>query len=209
VQTLHEIKITILLAKDTLVFAEGENPRGIHILCQGRVKLSMTAVEGRTLIIGVLQPGDVLGLHATISGGPHQFTATTLQPYQLNFVSRNDFLVFLREHRHACLHAAQQLSKECHAAVELIHSIGFSYKMDQRLARFLLRWSSCGDHTNRTIRANFTMTHEEIAQVIGASRETVTRLLARLRRNRIAQIDGTTLLIHNRSALERVVASFR
>ncbi len=80
--------------------------------------------------------------------------------------------------------------------------------MDERLAKFLLRWSTQGQHTNGTIRVNLPMTHEEIAQFIGASRETVTRMLAKLRQGHIAQIDGRTLLIHNKPALERLVASF-
>ena len=207
-EPLERIKIASLIQKDTPVFQEGESPRGIYILCQGQVKLSMTDVEGRTLVVGVVEPGDVLGLHATITGEPHELTAETLQPCQLNFVKRPDFLNFLQQHGDACLHAIQHLSKDCHSAVDLIRSIGLSHRMDERLAKFLLRWSTQGHHTNGVIRVNLPMTHEEIAQFIGASRETVTRLLAKLRQAHVAQLDGRTLLIHNRSALERLVASF-
>ncbi len=207
-EALERIKIATLLAKDTPIFAEGESPRGIYILCQGQVRLSMTDIEGRTLIVGVVEPGDVLGLHAVITGEPHELRAETLQPCQLNFVSRSDFLSFLQEHGDACLHATQHLSKDCQSAVDLIRSIGLSHRMDERLAKFLLRWSTQGHHTNGAFRVNLPMTHEEIAQFIGTSRETVTRLLAKLRHSHIAQIDGRTLLIHNRAALERLVASF-
>lgn len=168
----------------------------------------MTDIDGRSLIVGVVEPGDVLGLHAVVTGEPHELTAETLQPSQLNFVSRSDFLNFLKEYGEACLRAAQHLSSSCQSAVDLIRSIGFSHNMDERLAKFLLRWATHGQHTNGTIRVNLTMTHEEIAQSIGTSRETVTRLLARLKHSHIAQIDGRTLLIHNKSALERLVASF-
>ena len=72
--------------------------RGIYILCKGRVKLSATSREGQTLILQVAQPGEVLGLNATVSGSPHDTTAETGQPCQLNFVKRDDFLKFLTEH---------------------------------------------------------------------------------------------------------------
>ncbi len=207
-EALERIKIASLFPKDTPIFREGESPRGIYILCQGQTKLSMTDIDGRTLIVGVVEPGDVLALHAAITGEPHELTAETLQPCQLTFVKRSDFLNFLKEHGDACLHAAQHLSKDCQSAVDVIRSIGLSHRLDERLAKFLLRWSTQGQHSNGVIRVNLPMTHEEIAQFIGASRETVTRLLARLRHSRIAQIDGGTLLIHNKSALERLVASF-
>ena len=207
-EALERVKIATQLPKDTPIFAEGESPRGIYILCQGQVKLSMTDIEGRTLVVGIVEPGDVLGLHAAITGEVHELTAETLQPCQLNFVSRSDFLSFLKGHGDACLHAAQHISKDCHSAVDLIRSIGLSHRMDERLAKFLLRWSTQGHHTNGAIRVNLPMTHEEIAQFIGTSRETDTRLLTKLRQGHIAQIDGRTLLIHNRPAMERLVASF-
>ena len=104
-------------------------------------------------------------------------------------MSRSDFLSVLNEHGDACLHAAQHLSNHLQSAVDLIRSIRLSHNMDERLAKFLLRWATQGHHTNGTVRVNLTMTHEEIAQSIGTSRETVTRLLAKLRHSRIAQID--------------------
>ena len=126
------------------IFAEGQSPRGIYILCQGQAKLSMTDIEGRTLVVGVAEPGEVRELHATITGEPHELTAETQQDSQLNFVSRPDFLRFLKEHGDACLHAVHHLSKDCQSAVDLIRSIGLSRRMNERLAKFLLRWSTQG-----------------------------------------------------------------
>lgn len=170
--------------------------------------MSMMDIEGRTLIVGVAETGDVLGLHATITGESHELTAETLQPCQVTFVSLSDFLDFLKEHGDACLHAAEHISSDYQSAFELIRSIGLSHRVNERLAKLLLRWATHGQHTNAGIRVNVNMTHEEIAQFIGTSRETVTRSLAKLRKDRIAELNSGTLLIYNRSALERLVASF-
>lgn len=207
-ESLDRIKVATLVPKHTTIFVDGESPRGIYILCQGQAKLSMTDAEGKTLVVGVAESGEVLGLHAVITGEPHELTAETLQPSQFSFVRRSDFLSFLKEHGDACLHAAVHLSHNCQSAVDLIRSIGMSHRVDERLAKCLLRWSTQGQHTNGAIRVNLNMTHEEIAEFVGTSRETVSRLLSKLRHGRIAQLDGGTLLIHNRSALERLVASF-
>lgn len=197
-----------LYAKGTTIFAEGESPRGIYILCQGQIKLSMMDSEGKTLIVAVAEPGDVLGLHAAITGESHELTAETLQPCQLNFVGRTDFLAFLQAHGDACLYAAEHISKDCLSALDLIRSIGLSHRMEERLAKLLLRWSAHGQHTDGIIRVNVSMTHEEIAQFVGASRETVTRLLTKFKNDHVAQLEGHTLFIYNRPALERLVAFF-
>lgn len=206
-EALERLKVTNLFAKGVPIFGEGESPRGIFIVCQGRAKLSMTDSEGKALTVGVAEPGDVLGLQAVITGERHELTAQTLQLCQMNFVGRHDFLDFLTAHGEACLRAAQHLSCDCQSAADLIRSLGLSHMVVQRLARFLLQNSTRGEHCNGAIRLNIAMTHDEIAQSIGASRETVTRLLTKFRNDSVAQLEGRTLLIHNRLALERLVAS--
>src|SRR5579864_6101041 len=73
-ESLERIKVTSLLPKGIVIFREGESARGIYILCQGQTKLSMTDIEGRTLIVGIAEPGDVLGLHAAGTGEQHELT---------------------------------------------------------------------------------------------------------------------------------------
>jgi CRP-like cAMP-binding protein len=82
---------------------EQEAPRGVCVLCKGRVKLSMTSSEGKTVILRLVQP---LGLHAAVSGQPYQASAETLEPCQLNFIRRDDFLPFLSSHADTSLRAA-------------------------------------------------------------------------------------------------------
>src|SRR5271154_2242509 len=93
----NKIKHAAVFPEHAVVQVEGQSPWGIFILCQGRAKLSTTSREGKTLIVRIAEPGEVLGLHAIITGGPYELTVETMQPCQLNFVSREDMLRFLRE----------------------------------------------------------------------------------------------------------------
>ena len=68
------------------------------MLCKGRVKLSICASDGKTLILKIAEPGEVLGLSATVSGKAYELTAETIDPCQVNFVKREDFLHFLKDH---------------------------------------------------------------------------------------------------------------
>lgn len=203
----EKIKYSSAVPPGAVLFVEGQAPRGMYVLCRGRVKLSTTSREGKTLILRIAEPGEVLGLHATVSGRPYELTAETLQASQLNFVKREDFLQFLQEHGDACLRAAQHLSQNCQSAYEMIRSLGLSHSVTEKMARLLLEWSEQGENTKEGIRVKLALTHEEIAQLVGTSRETVTRVLGDFRKQQIAQLRGSTLLIRNKAALERLVGS--
>jgi CRP/FNR family transcriptional regulator len=205
-QAFDAIKYASAYPGGALLFNEGQMPRGIFVLCRGRVKLSITASDGKALILKIAEPGEVLGLHATVAGTPYEMSAETLHPCQINFVRRDDFLKFLKDHGDACLRAAEHLSNNCQNAFDQIRALGLSHSAREKLARVLLEWSANGEDTKEGVRVKLAMTHEEIAQMIGTSRETVTRILAEFRNKQLAVIKGSNLLIRNRAALQRMVA---
>jgi CRP/FNR family transcriptional regulator, cyclic AMP receptor protein len=166
-QELERVKYASAYPQGAVLFLEGQAPRGVSVICSGRVKLSTTSRDGKTLILRIAQAGEVLGLHATVSGKPYELTGETLQPCQLDFIRREDFLRFLQHHADACLNAAEHLSKNCQSAYEMIRSLGLSHSVSEKLARLLLEWSSDGDVTKEGIRIKVALTHEEIAQLIG------------------------------------------
>ena len=204
-QELDKIKYASAYPQGAVLFVEGQAPRGVYMICGGRVKLSTTSRDGKTLILRIAQAGEVLGLHATVSGKPYELTAEALQPCQLDFIRREDFLRFLQNHADACLNAAQHLSKNCQSAYEMIRSLGLSHSVAEKLARLLLEWSTDGDTSKEGIRIKVSLTHEEIAQLIGTSRETVTRVLGEFRQKKLAQLRGSTLVILDKPALERMI----
>ena len=177
------------------------------MLCQGQAKLSLTSSAGKTLILRIAKPGEVLGLDAVVTGKPYELTVETMLPSLLNFVNREDFLRFLEEHSDACLQAAQHIIRYCHDLYDVVRSIGLSHSVSGRVAKFLLASARDGQATNGVVRANLALTHEDIAQLMGTCRETITRTLTDFRKKDIIELRGSTLIIHNRSALERLVAA--
>jgi CRP/FNR family cyclic AMP-dependent transcriptional regulator len=167
------------------------------------VKLSSNSSQGQTLILKIAQPGEVLGLNASVSKLPHQMTAETGQPCQLNFVKRDDFLTFSSQHSEANMQVAIHLSRDCQQAYQHLRSFVMR-SAPQRIARLMLDWSheDSGMATARGIKVG--LTHEEIGQIIGMSRETVTRTLADFRTQRFAALRGSTLLIQNMAALHKL-----
>ena len=102
------------------------------------------------------------------------------------------------------MHVAQALSRDFQGACHDIHDLILSRSSTGKLARLLLSSSSREAQQAAETRLHSAMTHEEMAQRIGSSRETVTRLLSDLKKKRLIRIDGATLVIRNRTALEEL-----
>ena len=207
VQGLASITSPASYPKGATLFVEGQSPRGVFILCNGRIKLSTSSADGKSLIVRIAEPGEVLGLPATVTGKPYELTAEVIEPAQANFIARQDFLTFLREHGEAALRVAQQLGETYHSAIAEMRTIGLSHSVGEKLARFLLDLSAGHDKGKGELRITLTLTHEEIAQVIGASRETVTRLFGEFKKRQFLQVKGSTLIIKDKTGLESVLSS--
>ncbi|MGB8012570.1 MAG: Crp/Fnr family transcriptional regulator [Terriglobales bacterium] len=207
IEAFNKIKHAAVFPEHAVVLVEGQRPYGIFVLCQGRAKLSTTSRDGKTLIVRIAEAGEILGLHAVVTGGCYELSVETMQPCQLNFVGREDMLRFLKEYADACFHATQHLARDCSDSYGVARTIGLSHSVSERFARFLLDTAGDNEVSGGTVRVRLAMTHEEISQLIGTSRETITRLLSEYRRNELAELKGSMLIIHNHPALKNMVGA--
>jgi len=206
VKRLDEITTSATYPKGATLFVQGQSGRGVFILCTGHVKLSTSSADGKTLILKVAEPGDILGLPSTISGKPYEASAEVLESCQANFISRVDFLNFMKEHGEAAVRVAQELSEKYQAALNELKNIGLSHSAGEKLARFLLDWAARQKQDKDSTRVTLTLTHEEIAQMIGASRETVTRLFADFKKKNLLDVKGSSFVIKDKPGLEELIA---
>jgi CRP/FNR family transcriptional regulator len=186
--------------KGTILFFEGDTASGVYVLFEGRANVLAANTDGKILILRVALPGDVLGLNSVLAGTSHSVTVETIQACRFAFIARGDFLKVIKEHTDACLYFAQRLGRECQSAYDVIRSM--CNPVSTRLARFLISCRAKGYENEGTVRANVVLTHESIAQRIGCSRETVCRTLGDFKRKGVAELVGTTLLVHDPAALE-------
>jgi CRP/FNR family transcriptional regulator, cyclic AMP receptor protein len=205
VTKLNEITTSATYPKGATLFVQGQTGRGVFILCTGSVKLSTSSADGKTLILKVAEPGDILGLPSTISGKPYEASADVLESCQANFISRVDFLTFLKEHGEAAVRVAQELSEKYQAALNELKNIGLSHSAGEKLARFLLEWAARQNKSKDAEKVTLSLTHEEIAQMIGASRETVTRLFADFKKKKLLEVKGSSFTIKDVNGLQHLV----
>jgi CRP/FNR family transcriptional regulator, cyclic AMP receptor protein len=206
-QKLNEIKSTAVYPKSAMLFVEGQLPRGVFVLCAGKVKLSTSSKEGKTIITKLSDPGDVLGLNATVSNRPYEVTAEMVEPGQANFIARDSFLQFLREHGEVAVRVAEQLSRNYYTAYEKIRTLGLTTSPAEKFAKLLMSWAADSKDAGKASPIRMTLTHEEIAEMIGTTRETVSRLFSEFKKKQLLQVKGATLTIRNKAALERMLQS--
>jgi len=108
-QELEKIILPTTYPRGAVLFEEGQPPRGLFVLCRGRVKLSISS-RGKVFILKIAQAGEVLGLGATVSGKDYDLAAETIDPCQVDFIKRTDFLRFMREQPEVCFRVAELLS---------------------------------------------------------------------------------------------------
>jgi CRP/FNR family transcriptional regulator len=206
-QRLNDVKSTAVYPKGTMLFIEGQQPRGVFVLCAGKVKLSTSSREGKTIITKISDSGDILGLNAVVSNRPYEVTAEMMEPGQANFIPRDSFLNMLKDYPEVAVRVAQQLSRNYYTAYEEIRTLGLSASPSEKFAKLLLSWSTKGAQDDGSAQVKLTLTHEEVAEIIGTTRETVSRLFSEFKKKQLMTLKGATLVIRSRMALEKIVQS--
>ena len=200
---LESIKTSSIYPRGAVLFAEGQRPRGVYILCEGRAKISMASAEGKTLVLKIAGPGDVLGLNSVLMDNPALATAETIDRCRIDFVSREDFITLLESDRMAYAGIARALSQELSGLMDHTRLLLLSDSAAEKLAKLLLSWSDVkGKPTPQGTEIEFGLTHAELAQLICTSRETVTRILGDFQRTGTVALNGSVITVRNRKALE-------
>ena len=192
---------------NTILITETQPAAGIVVVIEGEVKLSINSSDGHRLSFHIAKAGEVLGLSSTLSGGAYEMTAETVYPAKIAHVTRPVFLQFLTRHPEAYQTIARDMVRSYDLACGQLRMVGLSASVPERLARLLLVWSEPSQKSKAGARCRLSLTHEEIGEFIGASRETVTRTLTSFKNRRLVAQHGSTLMIPSRDALESYAAA--
>jgi CRP/FNR family cyclic AMP-dependent transcriptional regulator len=205
---LQRLGFATACPKGAVIVAQGQPAREIAVVCAGHVKISTASQTGKRLCLGVAGPGTVLGLSAAISGTPHQVLIEALEPCQLRIIKTDRFLRLLRRDLAACFAAVTCLSNEVRKMHSCLRLFGLTHSTAERLARVLVHWEIREDDEPKTkLRLRFPLTHQELAEILGVARETVTRLLTSFEQKQLIRCRGTTLIIEDERTLRSLAAA--
>src|ERR1022692_2083345 len=204
---LEQEAVTTTYPTGAVLFAEGQAPRGVFIVRRGRVKLSICGSDGRTLILRIVEAGCPLGVAAVVSGREYEATAETQEPCEVSFLRQTDLLRLMRAHGELALWVTQHISQDYACTCREIRDLILSDSASEKLARLMVGWLDQNTAAKNPSQMKLALTHEEIGQMIGTSRETVSRLFAGFKKQRLIQQSGSTLVIPSRIALESLITA--
>lgn len=200
---LGELATSITVPRRSILFSEGQKPDLVYVVSEGRIKLFRGSKQGRIFLVKMAEPGEILGLSAALSATPYELTAEAAENATLLRFHRKDFVAFIRNHIEGSLSAAESLNDEYRSALEDACRLALYNSVPSRLAHLLIAFAlENGTAAERQPRIHMPLTHEEIATMLGSTRESVTRALKSFRRKGILSIHGADVTIRRKSALE-------
>ena len=190
--------------KHHMLFSPGTPCQAIYFIEKGRVRVTRLSPEGKTVILALLGPGELIG-EAAWELGEHDSYAETLEESRIYQISREAFQNYIRENPEFGLRLIEILGVRLKQAQARIEDLVFR-QVPSRVARLLLTLAeSHGRVTPSGIRVEFPLTHQEIADMVGSSRVTVTQILNKFRSSQWIEIESKRVTIHNMDALEELV----
>jgi CRP-like cAMP-binding protein len=189
-------------AKDDAVFHADEIGDVFYLIREGQVKVTMTSPEGKEIILSILAAGDFFGEMALFDNEPRSATVIAIEPLEVVSIWRTDFLHILSENFSITQKVLGELSKRLRNASNRIESLA-TMDVYGRLARFFLDLArQSGKVLDNDYVAVIRPTHQAIANMIGTSRETVSRLIHELMKQNLLLSEGKTIYLR-KSALDQ------
>jgi CRP/FNR family transcriptional regulator len=201
VGALAKASSSLELDAEEVVYSEGDPATGMYMVLSGKVKLVVSSPDGKALILRILGPGEVFGLSSVFLDRPQETSAETLERTKVSTVRRPELLRLMNKHGDLALKLAHELSVEYASLCEEMSALGLQRSAMSRLAKLIVGWTEGMEIGREAVKIECAHTHEVMAQMIGTSRETVTRLLHQLRHQKVATIKDEILTINNFTAL--------
>ncbi len=216
-RVLNGLGTEVRYAERELLLEEGSVPERVCVVCRGMVKLTTSSRDGSLLLLRLAGPGDVLGLASVVKGTAYEATAEALEECEVRVIPRREFVDFMNNFRDVSWNSTETIAREYGSVVLSARRLALSGSATAKLARVLLDWgrTSARHGTDRNgelpkktggpeLRFRMPLTHEELGQMAGISRETTTRVLGRLRREGLVVIEGERMLLRSPERLEEL-----
>jgi CRP-like cAMP-binding protein len=168
----------IRMAAKRVLFHKGDPASRLYLLVSGRVKISTISKSGQEMMLAILGPGDVIGEVAVLDRIERTATATTLEPCELLSISHYDVLAALGQSPESTLQLIAALTKRLRSATSLIEDLVF-LDLPTRLAKTLMTLArTFGHSTGRGLRIECPVTQQELANMVGTTRESINKVLS-------------------------------
>lgn len=202
-QALRSMMSLTSLRRGEKLFDEGERGERFYIITEGKVKVGHASADGRENLLSILGPGEIIGELTLFDPGPRSTTATAVSPTQLLVLEHSDLMTFIDSHPAMAKHMLRALAQRLRRTNETLADLVFS-DVPGRVAKALLDLAErFGSRTDDGIHVPHDLTQEELAQLVGASRETVNKSLAEFVARGWIRLEGRAVTLLDLDRLTR------
>jgi CRP/FNR family transcriptional regulator len=188
-----------------ILFLEQERLSRVFVVLAGDVRLSLQDVDGRRLTLRIASRGAILGMHSALFGSLSEWSADTLYPSKIAWITRVDFLRFAQRYPEVYRLTTMELIQTCSHACRSLRILGLTNCVRKKLAWQLLAWAEQDTRTGDQSRYRLAMSHAQIAEFIGAARESVTRAMVSFKRRGLVESKGSMMIIPSMASLRKYV----
>ena len=200
---LRASMVEVQVAKGQVLFNEGDAGDRLYVVVEGKIKLGIKSGDGRENLLGVLGPGEMFGELSLFDPGPRTSTATAVTDAKLLSLSHEKLIPWLKGNPEVSLHLLARLAQRLRRTNEAVGDLVFS-DVPGRVAKALIDLGTrFGKKTDDGLFVHHDLTQEELAQLVGASRETVNKALADFAGRGWLKLDGRAVLITDLERLEK------
>ena len=187
--------VSVKIPKGTILFAEGDEGDQLYVIAEGKLKLGTSSGDGRENLLSILGPGEMFGELSLFDPGPRTSTATAVTDAKLLSLGQEKLLPWLAENPKVSLQLLARLAQRLRRTNEAVGDLVFS-DVPGRVAKALIDLGErFGKKTDEGLFVHHDLTQEELAQLVGASRETVNKALADFAGRNWLKLDGRAVLI--------------
>ena len=194
-EAIYKLSYIRKCAKDSVILLENEEGSTLFIIISGKVKVTIFSESGKEVIFSILNEGDFFGDMSLMDGKPRSATVISIEDSELRLLRRNDFIKLVEEHPGIALKFLEELTTRLRKADERIESLAI-LDVTGRVAGILLQLADeRGEKTDNGVVIKSRPTHQELANMVGTTRETVTRVLKQLENKKYINMTGKDLQI--------------
>ena len=187
--------VSVKISKGSVLFAEGDGGDQLYVIAEGKLKLGTSSRDGRENLLSILGPGEMFGELSLFDPGPRTSTATAVTDVKLLSLGQEKLLPWLAENPKVALQLLARLAQRLRRTNEAVGDLVFS-DVPGRVAKALIDLGErFGKKTDEGLFVHHDLTQEELAQLVGASRETVNKALADFAGRNWLKLDGRAVLI--------------
>ena len=202
-EAILRLSFTVKYPKKKIVFFENEEGDKLYIILKGSVKVTKIFESGEEIILAILHKGDFFGDMSLLDGKPRSATVISIEDSELMLINRNNFEKVIEKHPRIAFKLLKELTSRLRKADELIGNLAFM-DVTGRIAGILLKLAEeHGQNTDDGVLIKSRPTHQAIANMVGASRETVTRVFKQLEEKQYISMSGKDVTICDKENIKR------